>query len=67
VVQPDAELIMNGTRRLIRARSASPEEKAELWPRIVAAYKPYGSYRRRTTRDIPLVICEPRSSPSPAP
>jgi deazaflavin-dependent oxidoreductase (nitroreductase family) len=60
VVHPDIELTMRGSRRPMRARSASEVEKALLWPRIVAAYKPYGSYRRRTTRDIPLVICEPR-------
>ena len=44
----------------MRARPASPEEKAELWPRVVAAYQGYGSYQHRTSRDIPLVICEPR-------
>jgi hypothetical protein len=44
----------------MKARVASEEEAAELWPRIVAAYGPYGSYRRRTSREIPLVICEPR-------
>ncbi len=26
----------------------SPEEKAELWPRVVAAYQGYGSYQHRT-------------------
>jgi deazaflavin-dependent oxidoreductase (nitroreductase family) len=60
VVQPDVELTMSGKRRSMRARSATSEEKAELWPRIVAAYKPYGGYRRRSNRDIPLVICVPR-------
>ena len=44
----------------MRARRASPQEKAELWPQVVAAYAGYGSYQRRTDRDIPLVICEPR-------
>jgi hypothetical protein len=51
---------MAGRRRPMRARRASPAEKAELWPRVVAAYAGYGSYQRRTDRDIPLVICEPR-------
>ena len=60
VVHPDVEVSIAGKRILMRARSASAEEKAELWPRIVAAYRPYGSYRRRTNRDIPIVICEPR-------
>jgi len=59
-VNPDVELVLRGVRRPMSTRSATPEEKAELWPRIEASYKPYGSYRRRTTRDIPIVICEPR-------
>jgi deazaflavin-dependent oxidoreductase (nitroreductase family) len=60
MAHPDAELTMAGRRRPVRARLASPEEKAELWPRVVAAYQGYGSYQRRTERDIPVVICEPR-------
>jgi deazaflavin-dependent oxidoreductase (nitroreductase family) len=38
------------------ARTADPDEKARLWPRVVAAYSGYESYRKNTTRDIPLVI-----------
>jgi deazaflavin-dependent oxidoreductase (nitroreductase family) len=60
VANPDVELILNGARRMMRARSADVAERFELWPRIIATYKPYGSYRRRTSRDIPIVICEPR-------
>jgi deazaflavin-dependent oxidoreductase (nitroreductase family) len=60
VADPEIELTMAGRRRPMRARRASPEEKAALWPRVVAAYRGYGSYQRRTDRDIPLVICEPR-------
>ena len=51
---------MASRRRPMRDRQASPAEKAELWPRVVAAYTGYGSYQRRIDRDIPLVICEPR-------
>jgi deazaflavin-dependent oxidoreductase (nitroreductase family) len=60
VAHPDVELVIGGQRRLLRARTASAAEKAELWPRIVAAYPGYAGYQRRTRRDIPLVICEPR-------
>jgi deazaflavin-dependent oxidoreductase (nitroreductase family) len=60
VAHPEIELTMAGRRRPMRARPASQEEKAELWPRVVAAYQGYGGYQRRTDRDIPLVICEPR-------
>jgi hypothetical protein len=44
----------------MRARTATPEEKAELWPRAVAGYPGYAHYQERTKRDIPVVICEPR-------
>ena len=43
----------------MRARTASPEEKAALWPAIVAVYRGYDGYQRNTDRDIPVVICEP--------
>lgn len=59
IAHPDVELTM-AWRWPMRARRASPQEKAELWPRVVAAYAGYGGYQRRTGRDIPLVICEPR-------
>jgi hypothetical protein len=44
----------------MRARTASREEKAELWPTLVEANKGYDGYQRRTERDIPVIICEPR-------
>ena len=57
---PEVEVVVAGQKRAMRARVASPEEKAELWPQIVAAYKGYEGYQKRTGRDIPVVICEPR-------
>ncbi len=57
---PDAELVIHRSRRKIRARTATPDEKAELWPKIVAAYQGYADYQTRTSRDIPVVICELR-------
>lgn len=56
---PDVQVVMSGRRRAMRARTATPEEKAELWPRVTQAYGGYGQYQRRTSRDIPLVILEP--------
>jgi len=53
------KITRDGKTRAMRARVASPEEKAELWPRVVDAYRGYGQYQQRTDRDIPLVICEP--------
>ena len=56
---PDVEVSMRGKKQRMHAHIASPEERAELWPRIVAVYKNYDSYQTRTTREIPLVVLEP--------
>jgi F420H(2)-dependent quinone reductase len=47
----------------MRARTASPEEKAEWWPRATSVWPPYDEYKTKTTRNIPLVILEPRRAP----
>jgi deazaflavin-dependent oxidoreductase (nitroreductase family) len=59
MANPEIQLTMAGESRRMRARTATSDEKADLWPRIVSAYKGYGGYQRRTERDIPVVICEP--------
>lgn len=56
---PDVEVTMRGETRPMRARVASPEEKARLWAAVTTAYRGYAGYQRRTDRDIPLVILEP--------
>lgn len=60
VVNPDVELTIDDRTLLMRARTASPEERAKLWPAVVAASRLYGDYQRNTEREFPLVICEPR-------
>ncbi len=60
VANPDVELTVRGRTTKMSARTATSEEKAELWPKIVAAYRGYEGYQRKTRRDIPVVICEPR-------
>lgn len=59
VAHPEVELTIDHQTKPYRARTASPEEKAELWPAIVAVYRSYEGYQRNTDRDIPVVICEP--------
>lgn len=68
VANPDVELTVRDTTSRMRARTATPAEKAELWPTIVAMNPGYAGYQRRTTRDIPVVICEPADErPTPEP
>lgn len=56
---PEAEVQIGRRRRRLRARTASPEEKAALWPRLCAVYPDYDDYKQRTDREIPVVILEP--------
>ncbi len=46
--------------RPVRARTASPEERAELWPRLVELYADFAKYAKWTDREIPVVVLEPR-------
>ena len=62
VANPDVELTVDGTTIPLTARVATEDEKSELWPRIVEAYKGYAGYQEKTDRNIPVVICEPRSA-----
>ena len=56
---PDVEIQIGAEKRRMRARTASAEEKAALWPRLVAVYRDYDDYQARTDRDIPVVILSP--------
>jgi deazaflavin-dependent oxidoreductase (nitroreductase family) len=56
---PNVTVTMDGKTKAMRSRVASPEEKAELWPRVIAAHRGYAQYQTRTDRDIPVVILEP--------
>jgi deazaflavin-dependent oxidoreductase (nitroreductase family) len=60
VKYPDIEVNHRGRRMQLRARLARPDEKPSLWPTCDRHYAPYAEYRKRTTRDIPIFVCEPR-------
>ncbi len=55
----DIAVFHRGTRMELRARLAAPDEKPALWPICDQHYAPYADYRKRTTRDIPIFVCEP--------
>lgn len=57
---PEVEITTTGAHREMTARTASADEKAELWPRITATYPGYAGYQTKTDRDIPVVILDPR-------
>ena len=57
---PDAEVEIGSQKILVRARRANDEEKARLWPKLVAMYPDYDGYQARTERNIPVVLLSPR-------
>jgi deazaflavin-dependent oxidoreductase (nitroreductase family) len=57
---PDTQVQVKHRKIPVRARVATPEERERLWPEVVKAYKGYAAYQKRTEREIPLVILEPR-------
>jgi len=57
---PDTTVQIGRERRLVRARVAKAQERKRLWPKAVKTYSGYAGYQKRTEREIPLVILEPR-------
>jgi deazaflavin-dependent oxidoreductase (nitroreductase family) len=41
-----------------RARTATSEEKPELWKTMTAVWPAYDEYQQKTSRDIPVVVLE---------
>jgi deazaflavin-dependent oxidoreductase (nitroreductase family) len=58
VDQPEVEIQVGAERFAARARSATAEEKPDLWQKMVALFPLYASYQAKAGRDIPLVIVE---------
>lgn len=56
---PKARVEIGHRKLRVRAEKASSEEKERLWPRLVEMYGGYENYRRRTDREIPVVVLSP--------
>ena len=57
---PDTTVQIGSRHLPVHARVANKTERKRLWPKAVAAYGGFEDYQRRTEREIPLVILEPR-------
>lgn len=60
VANPDVVVQYKGTKMNLRARQVDDAEKAEVWPTCVEHYHEYDDYQKRTDRNIPVFVCEPR-------
>jgi deazaflavin-dependent oxidoreductase (nitroreductase family) len=59
---PDVEVTMIGeAKRAMRARVATADERARMWPIITGKHRNYAGYQKKTDREIPLVLLEPVS------
>jgi len=57
---PDTTVQVGSRTLNVRARVAEGDERTRLWSLMVGVYGGYEGYRRRTEREIPLVVLEPR-------
>ena len=58
---PDVEVAYKGApKKPMKARVANAEERARMWPLVTAEHKNYADYQTKTTREIPLVLLEPK-------
>jgi deazaflavin-dependent oxidoreductase (nitroreductase family) len=55
---PEVEVQVRGDRFRARARTASAEEKPEMWRRMAAEWPAYDEYQSKTDREIPVVVLE---------
>jgi deazaflavin-dependent oxidoreductase (nitroreductase family) len=56
--KPEVEVQVLGDRFQARARTATAEEKPEIWKTMVSEWPDYDSYQEKTEREIPAVILE---------
>jgi deazaflavin-dependent oxidoreductase (nitroreductase family) len=56
--RPEATVQVRADRFEAHARTATSEEKPQLWTLMAKAWPAYDEYQRKTSRDIPVVVLE---------
>jgi deazaflavin-dependent oxidoreductase (nitroreductase family) len=56
---PDAEIQVRGQRMKVKWRAVTGQEREEIFAKFVEAEPGYAEYRKRTKREIPVVVLEP--------
>ena len=56
---PEVHLQVYDRKFTATARTASAEEKPDLWQRMVKIWPDYANYQVRTEREIPVIVLEP--------
>ena len=55
---PAVQVQVKGDRFAAKARTATPEEKPDLWETMTSRWPDYDDYQRSTEREIPVVVLE---------
>lgn len=59
VANPTVEIQDGATRQDMATRELDGAEREVWWKRAVDAFPPYAEYQEKTSRVIPILICEP--------
>jgi len=59
---PSARVQVDTEHHAVSARRAEGAELAALWSKLEGSYRHYADYRRRTPREIPVVVLEPEGT-----
>jgi deazaflavin-dependent oxidoreductase (nitroreductase family) len=55
---PEVQVQVKGDRFQAHARTATPEEKPDMWRTMVSTWPAYDEYQQKTDREIPIVVLE---------
>ncbi|WP_369215785.1 nitroreductase family deazaflavin-dependent oxidoreductase [Streptomyces flavofungini] len=55
---PEVQVQIKGDRFTARARTATPDEKPDMWRTMVATWPAYEEYQTKTERSIPVVVLD---------
>lgn len=55
---PEVRVQVKGDKFPAHARTATPDEKPDMWRTMAAAWPDYDSYQKKTSREIPVVVLE---------
>jgi proline iminopeptidase len=59
LANPEVEVQVGTLKTKARARTATGEERAQLWEKALKFWPPYADYQRKTEREIPVLVLDP--------
>jgi len=60
--RPEVTVQVRGDRFTAHARTATADEKPELWQEMIGRFAGYEDYQRKANREIPVVVLERQGS-----